>query len=122
MNEVEYYLDNLDHGQQEVAYSLHLLMLSYPGVSAKLRYRIPFYYRKTWITYINTLKSGAIEFCFLRANELSNASGILDFKKRVQVAGIEMNTIKETQSEEVLMVIDEALLLDENVKYTVKKK
>lgn len=122
MNEVEMYIDNLSDKQKLIAYEIHFLMLSYPNITAKIRYRIPFYFRKSWITYINPLKNGNLEFCFLRANELSNESGILDFKKRKQVAGIEISSVDQVGSEAMILTIEEALVLDQNVKYSVKKK
>lgn len=58
-----------------------------------------------------------MELCFLRGNELSNAQGILDFKDRTQVSGIEWGNVSEIQEELVYEIIQEALLLDETVKY-----
>ena len=118
------YIDELEGDQRLIASELHQLLVSYPEVTHKIRYKIPFYYRKSWICYINPIKKDGIEFCFLRANELSNETGILDFKKRTQVAGISIYDHKKVHLPEIIEVINEALLLDEEVKYVppAKKK
>lgn len=122
MVEVERYIDNLQSHQRTIALELHLLMLSFPDVTTKLRWKIPFYYRKSWLTYINPIKNGHIEFCFVRANELSNEAKILNFKKRKQIAGIEISEVHQIHTTELLLTIDEAIILDESVKYNVRKK
>lgn len=121
---VEIYIDELEGEQKLIATALHDLMMTHPEVTHKIRYKIPFYFRKSWICYINPIKKDGIELCFLRANELSNASGLLDFKKRKQVAGVSIFDHKEIPLESIVEVIQEALLLDEEIKYVppAKKK
>lgn len=114
---VEIYIDELEGEQKLIATALHDLIMTFPEITHKIRYKIPFYYRKSWICYINPIKKDGIEFCFLRANELSNKSGILDFKKRKQVAGISYYNHKKINVESLMNVLNEALLLDETVKY-----
>ena len=119
---VEIYIDELEGEQNLIATALNDLMMTYPEVTHKIRYKVPFYYRKSWICYINPIKKDGIEFCFLRADELSNQSGILDFKKRTQVAGISIFDHKKIPLEGITEVINEAMLLDEEVKYVPPSK
>jgi len=114
---VEIYIDELEGEQKLIASALHDLMMTFPEITHKIRYKIPFYYRKSWICYINPIKKDGIEFCFLRADELSNESGILDFKDRNQVAGVSLFSCKEIPLAAIVEVINEALVLDESVKY-----
>lgn len=92
-----------------------------PGMTFKIRYNIPFYYRKTWICYLNPVKRNGVELAFIRANELSNDHGVLDFKERKQVAGITFYDKSEMNMELLRPVIQEAILLDDTVPYTYKK-
>lgn len=114
---VEIYIDELEGEQKLIASALHDLLLTFPEVTHKIRYKIPFYYSKSWICYINPIKKDGIELCFLRANELSNDNGLLDFKTRKQVAGITLHDHKEIPLEGINEVLQEAFLLDEEVKY-----
>jgi len=114
---VEIYIDELEGEQRLIAMALHDLMMTFPEVTTKIRYKIPFYYRKSWICYINPIKKDGIEFCFLRANELSNESGLLDFKKRKQIAGVDLFDHKSITVEGIIEILNEAFLLDEEVKY-----
>ena len=122
MDPVLSYIYNLEEPQKSIVEHLHNLITLNPEITYKTRYRIPFYYRKHWICYINPVKNNGVELAFVRANELSNESGLLDFKKRKQVAGIIYYDVKEIKEEALLETLEEALLLDETVKYASKRK
>jgi len=122
MNEVDDFIYNFDGKTKQIMLRLHELMMENPGVTSKIRYKIPFYYRKSWICYLNPLKNGDVEFAFTRANELSNASGLLNFKNRTQVAGITFSHAEEISDEGIREIIQEALLLDETIPYSAKNK
>ena len=101
---------------------LHNLITSYPNVTYKIRYRVPFYYKKSWICYLNPIKNDGVELAFIRANEMSNENGLLDFKNRTQVAGVSFLNIKDIKEEAIVEILEEAFLLDETVKYKSKNK
>jgi len=121
MNLVESFILDQPEPQQSIMQYLHELLLSHPEMNCKIRYKIPFYDRKSWICYLNPTKDEGVELAFTRANELSNEQGLLQFRGRKQVAGIIFHTLEEIPEETLLEVIQEALLLDEEVKYNVKK-
>jgi len=100
----------------------HQMLLGQPGVVSKIRYKIPFYYRKSWICYLNPVKGEGIELAFLRGNELSNAQGLLDFRGRKQVGGIIFYQLADVPEDAVMEIVQEALLLDEEVAYASKRK
>jgi len=122
MEQVEVFIEAQAEPTQSLLWYLHELLLSYPEVTAKIRYNIPFYYRKSWICYLNPLKTGGVELAFTRGNELSNAQGLLQFNGRKQVAGVAFAK-KEDISDEVLHeILQEALLLDAEVPYASKRQ
>lgn len=115
------YIYEREGNQQSIMLHLHELLTAYPEVHGKIRYNIPFYYRKSWICYLNPLRDDRVELCFLRANELSNEQGALDFKNRKQVAGITFASVSDIKDELLHEILQEALLLDEEVKYASKR-
>lgn len=121
MNTCLDYIYGLEGDQQEIMLHLHELLASYPEVSGKIRYKIPFYFRKSWICYLNPTKDG-VELAFTRANELSNEQGLLDFKDRKQVAGISFTKVSDIKEDAIHEIFQEALLLDEEVKYASKRR
>lgn len=123
MNSVEAFILDKEGAQQAILQYLHNLMESTPEVTSKIRYKIPFYYRKSWICYLNPIKKPVgIEMVFLRGNELSNEQGLLDHRGRKQVAGVIFTKVEEIPMETLLEVIQEALYLDETVPYASKRK
>ncbi len=121
MEQVEIFIEEQAEPTKSLLWYLHELLLSYPEVTTKIRYKIPFYYCKSWICYLNPLKTGGVELAFTRGNELSNEQGLLQFNGRKQVAG--MTFVKKADvSEEVLHeILQEALLLDAEVPYASKR-
>lgn len=118
---VEDYIAEYEGPALAILSFLHEMMVEKSGLTPKLKYGIPFYYRKSWICYLNPLKSGAIELAFPRGNELSNIQGMLIKKGRKQVSGIELHSIDNMPVELILEVINEAILLDELVPYSSKR-
>ncbi|TVR79031.1 MAG: DUF1801 domain-containing protein [Chitinophagaceae bacterium] len=122
MNAVENFIIDYEGQQKDILFYLHDLLIKIPGIEPKVRYGIPFYYRKSWICYLNPDKKGNVEFAFLRGNELENKSGLLQSKGRKQVMGITYSKVEEIKYEAVIEIIEEALKLDENVPYASKRK
>jgi len=122
MNSVDAYICEREGAQKALLQYFHHLLLEQPGVEAKIRYQIPFYYRKSWVCYLNPVKKGGIELAFLRANELSNEQALLDFRGRKQVAGVIYYNLEEVEERLVMEVLQEALLLDDEVAYASKRQ
>jgi len=122
MDSVSDYIDQLPSAQRSIAQYLDQWIMEFPGLTSKLRYGIPFYYKKSWICYLNPIKNNGVELAFTRANELSNEQGLLNFKNRKQVAGIEISDLKLLPTVALEAVISEALLLDEAVPYASKRR
>jgi hypothetical protein len=122
MNAVESFILEQPQPQQRILQYLHELLMAEPEVSCRIRYKIPFYDRKSWICYLNTTKDKGVELAFTRGNELSNVQGLLDFKGRKQVAGITFYQLKDIQEDLLFELLQEAFLLDDMVKYNVRKE
>ncbi len=119
---VERFMDQHEDPQREVMLYLHHLLISTYNLTDKIRYKIPFYYNKSWICYLNPLKNGVVEFAFVRGNELSNHQGILEHKGRKQVYSVEIINVLQMPKEKIIEIIQEAILLDEVKPYESKRK
>lgn len=122
MNKSQEFILDFPGKQGEVLQYLHDMLMSFPEMESKIRYRVPFFYRRSWIVYLNPKKGELVELCFLRANEMSNEQGLLDFKDRTQVAGVTYGSVKEIDDAVLWEVVQEAILLDETVKYESKNR
>ena len=120
MHPVESFIYKYEGQQKEIMLYFYSLLSEQPGVIAKISFGIPFFNRKSWICYLNPKKGGAIELAFTRGNELSNHSGLLIAGKRKFVRGVVFNSMKEIPFDEINEIIQEALLLDEKVPYSIK--
>lgn len=122
MTPVEHFIYQQEGKQREILAFLHEHLLTYPGMEAKLRYKIPFFYRKTWICYTNPLKGDAIELVFVRGNELSNIQGLLEARGRKQVRGVVCKEVENIPVATLTEVIQEALILDAEIPYASKRR
>ncbi len=123
METVQRFILHQEAKQRTILQFLHDLLLAHPEIICKIRYKIPFYYRKSWICYLNPVrKKDAIELAFVRGNELSNEQGLLESKGRKQVFGITFSSVEEIPQRALLELIQEAILLDETVPYASKRR
>jgi len=100
----------------------HQYLYEHLGLIPKIRFKIPFYYNKSWICYLNPIKPNAIELAFTRGNELSNVQAILQSKGRKQVMSITFTKVKEIPVNAIEEIVQEAILLDEQIPYASKRK
>jgi hypothetical protein len=118
---VEDYIEQQSDNQKEILYYFHNYLLNL-NLNTKISYRIPFYYNRSWICYLNPIKGDGIELAFPRGNELSNSKGILLDKGRKQVLGIDIFKLSDCPLNDVREIIHEAIFLDETVTYQSKRK
>ncbi|HAH50585.1 MAG TPA: DUF1801 domain-containing protein [Balneola sp.] len=122
MDKVEDYIYSFEGDEQEVLLYFHELLISFPAVTSKLRFKIPFYYQNTWVCYLNPVKPNKIAICFLRGYEMSNEQGLLVSKGRKQVLSAEFASVDEIPKKLMNEIINEALFLDETVPYKPKSR
>jgi hypothetical protein len=118
---IDQFTEGLSREQSEIIYVLHDLIMENPAITLKRRWKLPFYYRKSWICYFNILKDGRLEWAFTRGNELSNELGWLESRGRKQIYSVSFGSMDDIDIGMVRVQIQEALLLDEQVAYQVKK-
>ncbi len=115
------YSYSLNPSQKAIIRCLHDLIMENPGIELKERYKLPFYYRKTWICYFSATKSGNIEWAFTRGNEMSNGTELLHDRGRKQVKSVIFSSVSQVDIAECRTYLQEALLLDEHIPYSVRK-
>ena len=122
MTDTKDFIFQFEGEQRAIMLFIHDWLTVDLNLTAKMRFKTPFYYRKSWICYLNPTKQGTIELAFTRGNELSNSQGLLDSKGRKQVFSIELKKLSESPIETINEIIQEAILLDETIKYESKRK
>jgi len=122
MSEVEDFIFGLEGNQREVLFFFHHFFTRELNLEAKIKFKIPFYYRKSWICFLNPLEGNKLELAFLRGNELSNAQGLLENKGRKLVYGIVIEKLTDAPLQQLHEIIHEAILLDANKPYSLKFK
>lgn len=122
MEAVEDFIYRHEGQQRELLLQLHQVLTEELNLSPKIRYKIPFYFNRSWICYLNPTKQDTVELAFTRGNELSNEQGLLDSKGRTQVFSVEITSLADIQNEALHEVWQEAILLDETVPYASKRQ
>jgi len=113
MTNVEDFILQHSGNQRAVLDYFHQLFTNELQLTDKLRYKIPFYFGKSWICYLNPRKGDKIELVFLRGRELSNEQGLLSDKGRKMVSGVEFASVAEIPIDAMNEIIQEAIYLDE---------
>lgn len=122
MTAVEDFIYQYEGNQQEILLYFHNLLTNELNLVDKIRFKVPFYYGKSWVCYLNPTKEGKIEYAFVRGNELSNAQGLLHNKGRKQVYSVEFEKISDIPVSTINEILQEAILLDETTPYQSKRK
>lgn len=113
MNPVEDFIYQLEGEQRALLLYLHHILTTELNLEAKIRYKIPFYYGKRWICYLNPTKDNKIDLSFIYGNQLSNEQGLLESRGRKQVCSITLDAVKNIPIETLYEILQEAILLDE---------
>jgi len=122
MYPVEEFIYNYEGNQREIMLFFHQTLVSEFNLRPKISYKIPFYYRKSWICYLNPVKEDGVEFAFPRGNELSNEQGLLEEKGRQQVRGIVFKELSDIPFQTLKEILQEAIVLDEKIPYKSYRK
>lgn len=122
MNPVESYIFEQEENKRAILTLFHDLFVNTYKLTAAIKWKVPTYFGKTWVFYLNPDKKKGIHLCFMRGRELANTSGILNFKGRKMVLSYHVTTIEDIPYEALIESIEEAVLLDKTVPFKVKKK
>jgi hypothetical protein len=115
--DIERYSESMTEAEAAVLRTLHEMIADLPGITAKERYKIPFYYGKSWICYLNKHKKGGIELAFTRAIEMEEVHSLLDFNGRKQIGGIRVASVEDLDEDIVLTLLYTAIELDQEKSY-----
>lgn len=112
MNEVEEYILRLPQHKKEIALYLHGMFIEDYELRPKIAYKIPMYYGKKWVVYLNPDNRAGVEMAFTKGHLLSNKQGLLDSKGRKLVSSVEFFSLEEIPEKVVREILEEALELD----------
>jgi len=122
MTDIEDFIMQHEGNQRLVMNYFHTLLTEEFNLIAKLAYKLPFYYRKSWICYLYPTKKGNVDLSFPRGKELSNSQGLLKSRGRKMVYSINFTDLKDLPETAVREIIHEAILLDEKVPYNWQRE
>ena len=122
MTEVENLIYQFDDPQREIMLFFHEMLITEYMLTAKITFKNPCYYKKSWICYLKALKHEKIELAFMRGNELSNDQGLLKSNGRKQLRSIEISDLKAAPMDSIKEILNEAIYLDEIKPYQSKRK
>ena len=113
MDSVIQFIEGQSENRKPIMYLIHELMLEVPGMTTKIAYRIPFYYRNKWVAYLNPIKPDGVELVFTQGFRMPNENGLLNDRGRKIVSGVSYQTVEEIQLEPLLEILDEAIRVDD---------
>ncbi len=113
MSTISSFILEFDGQQKAILSFLHDRLIDYHGLRQDIKYKIPMYYNKSWVCYLNPIKKNGIELAFIKGHQLSNDQGILQMKKRKMVAGVDFYEVNQIPLKSIDEIIQEALILDE---------
>lgn len=116
MTPVEEYIERLSNAHhQHLTFHIHHLLMTFPNITCKIRFKIPFYDGKKWICYINPIKKNGVEVCFIKGFQLTPRPQLFA-GKRTMIKGIALFELNDDNLALIAEVFEEALLLDQKTK------
>ncbi len=116
MNEVEEYCFRYEGEQRLLLIYFHELLAKQFKLKPKLSYGIPMYAHLSNVVYLNPLKSGGVDLCFMDGQQLQSEPDLLDDTDRKRVAGIAFQAIAEVPENRIRNLITEAIKLNERLR------
>lgn len=107
-NKLTVLIDKANKSQKECLLNLHYELTDIFQLDFNWRYGTAFYDFRKWLVYLNLLKNGKLELCFLQGSLLHSEFDILQTKGRKMVAGIELSSWSEYETKGLSIVIDRA--------------
>lgn len=122
MAEVEDLIYQYDEHQRDVMLYFHNLLTNDYNLTAKITFKNPCYYGKSWICYLKPTQQNTVELAFFRGNELSNNQGLLKSNGRKQLLSVDIDKLEDVPQDILKEIFHEAILLDETKPYESKRK
>lgn len=122
MNAIEHYISRQDsEAIVDILDFLHGYMLDADmHITPSIKWKVPFYSRRKPLAYLNPVRKGsAVEINFFNARRFDpEVAQLLDFRDRVQIAGLIYQDIEEIDIALLDVVTEEALRIDDALKMT----
>lgn len=110
------YIQEYEEPQRSIMLALHRFFGAYPELSCHFRYKILFYDRKSWICYLNPLKAGGVELCFVHGQLIADPNVLLQPKGRKQIRGLTLTSAEAIPWDDIHFFLMEAFQLeDQNI-------
>jgi len=119
---VEDFIFRHEGSVQDILAHFHDLFVNELGLTTKMAYGIPFYYKRKRIFYLNPKKNGTVDLAFVRGIEMSNSNGLLELKDRKHIMTIEIQSIDKMPYRGIMENIEEAIFLDETSFTNIRSK
>lgn len=119
---VEDFIFKHEGNQQEILAHFHDLFVNEFDLSPKIKYGLPFYYKRKRIFYLNPKKNGTVDLAFIRGLEMSNTNGLMELKDRKHIMTIEIESLKSMPHQGIMENIQEAIFLDESSFTNIRSK
>jgi hypothetical protein len=116
MNAVEQRIYEWAEPQRQLALVLRdCLRAAAPDVTEKVNWNVPFFYHHGWFAYLNPLKQGGLDVCFIRGTQLDDPAGLLERRNRQQIASVPIADLDdlEAKADALDELIAQALRLNE---------
>lgn len=111
------YLDTLADEQRLLVIALHDHIVEVdPPIEVRMAYGIPFFYKGKRFAYLNPLKNGDVDLGFTRGHAMKDFSGLLEEKGRAQIKTATFQTVEEVPWDTVTDWVQQAILLNEQLK------
>ena len=113
MNSVESFIANhANLSQRLILEQLDELIRSYPNISSKISYRVPFYVYHKNICYLHPKKNGEVNLCFINAIAFNQELNWLESKGRKQIKSMTFTNPKTLPFDKIILSLEEAIETD----------
>ena len=112
MNPVEGFIIDLPEHQREILWKLHELILSFPEIRSRVKYKIPFYEVNKSVCYLNPVGKAGVELVFTRGFEIKDKAKVLKANGRTRVIGILFEQVSAIDERVLQDLIQKAIELE----------
>jgi len=113
MNDVEEYILQFTGAKREIMLFFHGLFIEDYKLKPKISFKIPMYYRNTWVVYLNSDNRKGVELAFTNGHEFDINSPLIESKGRKLVRSAEFESLNEIPYQNIKTLMKEAIRIDD---------
>jgi len=117
----DFYADLTDNQRETAAYLRDLVLSAHPGITERLNWGVACFHLNRWIIYLNPLRSGAMDLCFMQGFQLTDEAGLLQERGRKTVRSVVVEAPGSVPEEALLALVFEAVDVGLRVQPGTKK-